>query len=136
MTLKLRVSSMSGAQLIPYLRANERGPNRSDYALIPVPDPELAKSLLSKTLGVHCVVRKEREIFLRDNIRIHLDRVESLGDFIELEAVFDGDEGAEPAEYERVRALMTVLGIREEDLIRESYEELVAPTRKPIGEDA
>lgn len=123
--LKLRESSLSGAQLVPYVRPNEGGPKRSDYALIPVPDPEATKALLTETLGVHRVVEKEREIFLKENVRIHLDRVRGLGEFIELEAVFDGAVSAERDEYSRVHELMDALGVRDEDLIERSYEELV-----------
>jgi predicted adenylyl cyclase CyaB len=86
--LKLRESSLSGGQLIPYLRRDERGPKRSDYQVIPVSDPSAVRGLLEAILGRHRVVRKRREIFLYENVRIHLDEVEGLGTFVELEAVF------------------------------------------------
>ncbi len=87
--LKLRESSLSGGQLIPYLRPDQAGPKRSDYQVIPVPSPGETKRLLSELLGVHRIVEKEREIFLVDNVRIHLDRVAGLGDFNVMEALFD-----------------------------------------------
>ena len=124
--LKLRESSLSGGQLIPYLRSDAAQPRRSDYAVVPVAEPGALKHLLEQTLGVHRIVRKRREIFLVDNVRIHLDRVEGLGDFVELEAVFDGGEAAEAAEHAKVNALLKELGVCEEDLLAHSYESLLA----------
>ncbi|MBW2267766.1 MAG: class IV adenylate cyclase [Deltaproteobacteria bacterium] len=123
--LKLRESSLSGGQLVPYLRPDQPGPRRSDYRILPVPDPAGTKALLSQILGVHRVVDKQREIFLVDNVRIHLDRVEGLGTFLELEAVFDGTPGAEAAQQRKLEHLMRELGVRPDDLIATSYEALL-----------
>ena len=123
--LKLRESSLSGAQLIPYLRADEPGVVRSDYRILPVEDPVGLKRLLEALLGVHVVVRKQREIFLYENVRIHLDRVEGLGEFLEFEAVYDGSTVAEAAERKKLDFLMKELGVGEGDLIAASYEGLV-----------
>jgi predicted adenylyl cyclase CyaB len=73
---------------------------------------------------VHREVRKRREIFLVDNVRVHLDEVEGLGTFLELEAVFDGSNAAEPAERAKVARLLAELGVREADLVPTSYEAL------------
>lgn len=124
--LKLRESSLSGGQLVPYLRPDQAGPKRSDYRVIPVEDPASLKALLSEILGVHRVVDKQREIFLVDNVRIHLDRVEGLGTFLELEAVFDGDAAAEAEERRKVERLMLELGVDPGDLVATSYEALLA----------
>ena len=123
--LKLRESSLSGGQLIPYLRPDQAGPKRSDYQVIPLPAPGETKRLLTALLDVHRVVEKEREIFLVDNVRIHLDRVAGLGEFVELEAVFDASAEAEPRERAKVDALMAKLGIAAEDLLEASYEGLL-----------
>lgn len=123
--LKLRESSLSGGQLIPYLRPDQAGPKRSDYQVIPVPLPAQLKALLSELLGVHRVVEKQREIFLVDNVRIHLDRVHGLGDFLELEAVFDASAAAEAEERAKVDRLMQALGVAAGDLLETSYEGLV-----------
>ena len=127
--LKLRESSLSGGQLVPYLRDDVAGPRRSDYRVIPVDDAEGTRRLLSAILGVDCVVEKEREILLSGNVRIHLDRVKGLGSFIELEAVFDGSPAAEAEQRRRVEQLMAQLGVREEDLVSVSYENLVRDRR-------
>lgn len=123
--LKLRESSLSGGQLVPYLRPDQRGPKRSRYAVIPVEEPESLKALLTEILGLHRVVRKVREIWLHENVRIHLDQVEGLGSFVELEAVYDGAPESLPAEQRKVRSLMERLGIHEEDLVDVSYEGLL-----------
>ena len=125
--LKLRESSLLGGQLVPYLRPNADGPRRSDYQLIPIADPAGLLRLLRELLGVHRIVRKEREIFLVDNVRVHLDRVEGLGTFVELEAVFDGPPTAasEALQHRKTTHLMKELGIEPGDLISTSYEALL-----------
>jgi predicted adenylyl cyclase CyaB len=70
------------------------------------------------------VVCKRREVLLWDNVRIHLDQVDGLGTFLELEAVVDAlhDETACRAQIDR---LMDALRLSESDLIRASYAELL-----------
>lgn len=122
--LKLRESSLSGGQLIPYLRPDADGPRRADYQVLPVAEPERLKQLLTWILGVHRVVRKEREILRYENVRIHLDRVEGLGAFVELEAVYDGTLEAEPRERRKLDFLMKELGVEPASLLATSYEAL------------
>ena len=125
--LKLRESSLSGAQLVAYLRPDAPLARRSDYVVIPLPEPERTKQLLAELLGVRRVVRKLREIGLFENVRIHLDRVEGLGDFVELEAVWDGDGAGEAEQARKVAFLREQLAIRDADLIAASYEGLLGP---------
>jgi predicted adenylyl cyclase CyaB len=124
---KLRQSSLSGDQLIPYLRPDQAGPKRADYQILPVPDAAHLKRSLGEMLGVHRVVRKRREIFLVDNVRIHLDEVEGLGTFLELEAVYDGSAASEVEQRRKVAELMRELGVVEADLVEISYEGLLGP---------
>ncbi len=126
--LKLRVSSLSGGQLIPYLRPDQAGPKRADYQIIPIPDPAHLVRVLGEILGVHRVVRKRREIFLVDNVRIHLDEVEGLGSFLELEAVYDGSAASEAEQQLKVVRLMAELGVAEDDLVETSYVGLLEGT--------
>lgn len=91
--LKLRERAPEPAQLVAYSRADAATPRASDYWLVPAPDPTALKAALASTLGVLVVVEKEREVFLHRNVRIHLDRVAGLGEFIEFEAVLSsGDD--------------------------------------------
>ncbi|MEM8882709.1 MAG: class IV adenylate cyclase [Planctomycetota bacterium] len=124
--LKLRESSMSGGFLIPYLRPDIQGARRSDYQVIPIEDPDGLRELLSLQLGVHRVVKKRREILLYENVRIHLDVVEGLGEFVEFEAVFDGTAEQEAIQQDKVKFLMKELGIADADLIAGSYEGMTA----------
>jgi predicted adenylyl cyclase CyaB len=123
--LKLRESSLSGGQLVPYLRPDAAAARRSDYVVVPVPEPARTKALLAALLGVHRVVRKTREIALYENVRIHLDRVAGLGDFVELEAVWDGSPAGEAEQARKLAFLREALGIRDADLVALSYEGLL-----------
>jgi len=123
--LKLRESSLSGAQLIPYFRPDERGAKRSDYQVIAIEDCAGLARMLSAMLGVHRIVRKRREIALYENVRIHLDRVEGLGAFVELEAVWDGATAGLAEQQRKLAFLRERLGLRDEDVIAGSYETLL-----------
>ncbi len=129
--LKVRESSLSGGQLVCYLRPDQKDPKRSDYQVIPIADPMGLKKLLEELLGCLCVVKKKREILLYENVRIHLDRVDGLGDFMELEAVFDGNPSEEVKQQRKVQFLMSELGIHEVDLISTSYEGMTTTGKKP-----
>jgi len=124
--LKLRESSLSGGQLVPYLRPDEPGARRSDYLVVPVADAARLKELLARILGVQRVVRKTRQILLVDNVRVHLDEVEGLGTFLELEAVFDGSAAGEARERAKLARLLGELEVADTDLLSGSYEGLLA----------
>jgi predicted adenylyl cyclase CyaB len=85
--LKLRVPDEGGAELIAYRREAGTEPRASDYDLVPVPDPAAMEHALTRSLGVRGEVRKERRLYLWRHTRIHLDEVEGLGSFLELEGV-------------------------------------------------
>jgi adenylate cyclase, class 2 len=123
--LKLRETSSGRAELIPYLRPDRPGVRRSDYRVIEVRDGEGTRALLGEILGVVRTVRKRREVLLWRNVRIHLDRVEGLGSFLELEAVFDGSPGAEALQRDAVDRLLAELGIAPDACLAGSYESLL-----------
>lgn len=122
--LKLRESTLSGAQLVPYMRLDQNGPKRSDYLVVPVADPALCKRLFSDILGVDVVVDKVRTIYHVGNVRVHIDDVKGLGDYFEFEAVYD-DPLREQQEREKVKRLLEQFEIREADLLEGSYREMV-----------
>ncbi|MBU1916620.1 MAG: class IV adenylate cyclase [bacterium] len=122
--LKLRESSLSGAQLIPYMRPAQQGPKKSDYLVISVSDALTCKRLFTELFGVAVIVDKVRDIYLIENVRVHLDTVKDLGLFFEFEAVYQ-DPKEEESEYTKVRALLTVFGITQDNLITGSYKELI-----------
>jgi len=122
--LKLREIDGRSAQLVWYARADRSGPKASDYRLVPVDDPVGLKAALSEALGVRVIVEKRREIFLVDNVRIHLDEVVGLGDFLEFEAVL-GPQCDDRDGHLRVDELATKFGLAEADLVRGSYADLL-----------
>jgi adenylate cyclase len=85
--LKVRVFSVDRGELIFYERPDRSGPKESCYRIVPVADPGLLRQVLGAALGVVGVVRKERTLYLVGQTRVHLDRVEGLGKFVELEVV-------------------------------------------------
>ena len=119
---KLRESTLKGAYLIPYLRPDVSGPKKSDYAMIPVDDGQKIKELFSKILGPLKVIKKTRDIYLINNIRVHLDNVENLGTFLEFEAVYENPQD-EASERSKVHDLLNQFGIKESDLITHSYSD-------------
>jgi predicted adenylyl cyclase CyaB len=120
--LKLRTEN-GRSELIYYMRADASGPKVSDYLCLPVSDAESARRLLKAIHGERGVVRKQRILYLAGQTRIHLDRVEGLGDFLELEVVLRDnqsiDDGAAIA-----RGLMGKLEIVEGDLLDTAYVNL------------
>ncbi len=127
--LKLRESLLSGAEFIFYTRADIAGPRESHYETCPVQDAEGLKAILKKALGVRAVVAKRREIFLIGNVRIHLDKVQDLGTFVELEGIVQ--DPAELMEIDNeVRGLQRALGIDDRSLVKESYSDLIGIAEK------
>lgn len=124
--LKLR-SWPGGAELIRYERREDAGVRPSDYEITPVRDEAAGVCLVPKGEPL-VIVRKRRELLLIDNVRIHLDEVDGLGTFLELEAVLDDahDEAGGHAACERI---MQALGIGPDDLVRASYAELSRAAR-------
>jgi len=123
--LKLRESQMDGAYLIPYIRPDRTNPRKSFYAKINIDTPEEVRNLFHGILGIHAIVSKRREIYLYENVRIHLDKVEHLGEFIELEAVLDALHSDAETERKKIKYLMHEFQIKKEDLIAESYETMI-----------
>ena len=74
--------------------------------------------------GVLLVVEKERKIYIYKNIRIHIDRVKKLGNFIEFEAVLnDGEQ--EKDNHLKLEILMKRLDLSKNQLISKAYADLL-----------
>ncbi|MGH7787726.1 MAG: class IV adenylate cyclase [Candidatus Binatia bacterium] len=123
--LKLRTIDGAGAALIDYRRPEAEGVRASDYTITPVRDAAAGVCLVPKGRPL-VEVRKRREILLWDNVRIHLDAVDGLGTFLELEAVVDAAHDDARCQAQ-VATLMAALAIADADLIRASYAELLRP---------
>jgi len=122
--LKLRTLAPDRGQLIYYERENASGPKPSNYNIYPTSAPDSLKTVLSAGLGVRGVVRKRRLVYMVGNTRIHLDEVEGLGSFLELEVVLSPGESLE-AGVDTATELVTELGIQESDLIQTAYIDLL-----------
>jgi homotetrameric cytidine deaminase len=128
--LKLREQEGAAAQLIAYERPDDPTVRLSSYHLIEVPDPQSARAGLTATCGVRVVVAKRRRLLLWENVRIHLDEVDGLGAYIELEAVAAPDADL-TGEHAKVDHLREALDIRDADLQPGSYSDLLAPQADP-----
>jgi len=125
--LKLRRTGAKPAELIFYSRPNFCSPKRSDYTICEIADPENLLAVLAAALGIQATVIKTRMLFMVGQTRIHLDSVEGLGSFVELEVVLHDSQSAEEGDA-IARKLMDLLEIKERDLIGGSYVDLVPNT--------
>jgi predicted adenylyl cyclase CyaB len=122
--LKLRDFGDGRGELIFYRRADVSGPKVSDYRISPTADPVGLREALTAALGMVGIVRKRRTLYLVGQTRVHLDEVEELGDFLELEVVLREGQSAE--EGDRIaRGLMAALGVEQEDLVTGAYIDLL-----------
>jgi adenylate cyclase class IV len=118
--MKLRTVAGRPAEMITYTRPETSGVRVSDYEVSPVRDgicmvPKGRPKLL---------VRKRREVLLLDNVRVHLDQVDGLGTFLELEAVVDSTHD-QAACRRQIDAIVAALGVADGDLLRASYADLL-----------
>ena len=122
--LKLRVLAADRAQLVYYERPDRDGPKRSDYFIFNTNDPENLKTALKLALGIRGAVKKTRYLYMVGQTRVHLDDVEGLGQFMELEVVLRDDQS--DAQGQAIaNDLMKKLGIEPTDLIEGAYMDLL-----------
>ena len=122
--LKLREFSEGAAELIFYERSNKAGPRKSTYTRSVVHDPSSMHELLERLLTIKAVVCKKRQVWIYGQTRIHLDEVEGLGSFLELEVILDDNQSEEDGE-QIVAKLMTFLEVQQEALIGQAYVDLL-----------
>jgi len=123
-SLKLRRLSGKEGELIYYQRSESTAPRESQYIRSASQNTHSLCEVLSNALGVRGVVRKRRTLFLVGQTRIHLDEVENLGLFVEIEVVLSlqqtVSEGVHIAEE-----IMEKLGISRDDLVEKAYIDLL-----------
>lgn len=127
--LKLRMFSPTQGELIFYRRADRAGPKESSYTIVPTLVPEALRDALTLAYGQTGRVRKARTLFLVGRTRVHLDRVEGLGEFLELEVVLEEGEVPRAGEQEALE-LMARLGIDPRQLVDAAYVDLLAKFRR------
>lgn len=128
--LKLRVLAPDRGQLIFYQRADQGGPKRSEYHIAETSDPDNLKRVLELAYGIRGVVKKTRYLYLAGQTRIHVDDVDGLGQFMELEVVLrDGQGDAEGQAL--AEDLMASLGVERADLLEVAYMDLIESANLP-----
>lgn len=122
--LKLREGSLEN-YLVQYSRTDQSGPKLSEVTLCSYDPQSNLKNILSAACGILAVVDKKREIYFIDNVKFHLDIVEELGTFVEIEAIDeDGTRGQELL-HEQCQHYLDLFGIEKQDLIAVSYSDLL-----------
>ena len=123
--LKLRAFADGTGELIFYRRADTTGPKVSTYVRAPTSDPGATREALALAYGLAGRVTKERRLYLVGRTRVHLDAVDGLGHYLELEVVLTDDESAAVGERE-AHALLDALGVPASDLVATAYVDLLA----------
>ena len=123
--LKLRQGNIEN-NLIFYNRNNQAGPKESHFQLVKFDDGKALEQLLTDALGIKVVVEKKRNIYYLHNVKIHLDELEGLGSFIEIEA----GNMLGPAKTiddltQQCKELMKAFDIKDKDLIDNSYSDML-----------
>lgn len=127
--LKLRAFADGTGELIFYQRADDKGPKESFYVISPTGSPDTLREALTLAYGAIGRVKKQRVVFMAGRTRIHLDHVEGLGEFLELEVVLRDGESASDG-MEEARTLMAGLGVSPKQLLSGAYLDLLA-SREP-----
>lgn len=126
--LKLRDFGDGRGELIFYRRADDTGPKESFYVISPTTSPDTLREALALAHGVIGRVRKQRLLFMAGRTRIHLDRVEGLGEFLELEVVLRDGESVDAGMAE-AHELLASLQVAPDQLLAGAYLDLLA--RRP-----
>jgi adenylate cyclase class 2 len=125
--LKLREFGDGRAELISYVRPDVAAARRSDYVVAPVDHPVEVRAALEHALGAVCTVTKVRHLLLLRSTRIHLDEVEGLGSFVELETVIDRQSNDEA--HAELRGIADALGLDPATFLAVPYAELLERLR-------
>jgi homotetrameric cytidine deaminase len=127
--VKLREQAPGDDELIAYRRPDDRETRVSEYLRVAVPDALGLKEVLDAAYGTRVVVAKRRRLLLWDNARIHLDEVEGLGSYLELEGLVDGEVEAARGLVERLRG---ELRVEDANLVSGSYSDLLLDTPQAL----
>ena len=131
--LKLRRLSAGYGELIHYDRPDNAGPRQSVYSLVTTDRPDAVRELLAGVLGLRGEVRKRRRIYRAGPARIHLDEVEGLGAFLEVEVELRPGQPAAEGQS-RAEELRRLLDVLPDDLVEVAYIDLLTAKQAPSGE--
>ncbi|HSH55189.1 MAG TPA: class IV adenylate cyclase, partial [Candidatus Limnocylindrales bacterium] len=122
--LKLREGEIENF-LIHYERSDQEGPKQSNVTLYTSQPGSTLKEALTKALGVLIVVDKKREIYFLENVKFHVDVVDGLGTFMEIEAIGQGGSIGIDKLEEQCKKYLNEMGVVDQDLISTSYSDLL-----------
>jgi len=125
--LKLREGNIEN-NLIHYERENTKNSKESKVILQKTAPDSNLKSILEKAIGSKCVVDKHREIYFIENVKFHLDKVKSLGEFVEIEAIDTDGSISKDKLQEQCNYYIKLLQINAKDLISDSYSDIIQQT--------
>lgn len=119
--LKLRIINNESASLIYYERSDKAKIRTSNYIISRTNDFKQLDDILKSQFNLLTVVLKVRDIFIKDNIRIHLDRVKELGDFLEIEIIYKELSSAK----KQMENLIRILNLNKNEFIKYSYSDML-----------
>jgi adenylate cyclase, class 2 len=122
--LKLREGNIEN-NLIYYERTNQAGPKNSQFRLVKIEDAKGLKETLTSAIGIKVVVKKRREIYYIDNVKLHIDEVPGLGSFVEIEAGNILAPLSQQQLKEQCDFYMEELNISAGDLVEVSYSDML-----------
>ncbi len=122
--LKLRRGNIENS-LIFYKRNEERELKQSDIILYRhIPDPSL-EMLLKEMYDIKVIVKKRRKIFFVEHVKIHLDEVDSLGTFIEVEVIDSNNSKTISELEEKCEYYKKYFKISDSQIVNASYSDLI-----------
>jgi len=122
--LKLREGNIEN-YLIYYERNEVKGVKQSNVILYKLRASSTLKQILMNVLSPLVVVYKRREIYYIDNVKFHLDTVNDLGKFVEIEARDEFNLIPHDRLFNQVKRYMKLFEIRHEELVDASYADLL-----------
>lgn len=122
--MKLREGNIEN-YLVFYNRKNIAGPKQSDIVLMKTEPNTSLKKILTSSLGILAIVDKKREIYFIENVKFHLDTVEKLGTFVEIEAIDTEGTISKERLLEQCNKYLELFEIKKNDLLAESYSDLI-----------
>jgi len=125
--LKLREGNIENA-LIHYKRANQAGPKKSEVILYKSKPNSSLKQLLVASVGIKTIVEKHRSIYFIENVKFHLDEVQDLGSFVEIEAIDTNGSRNEKDLETQCQHYLQLFEINDKDLVEKSYSDLMIKT--------
>lgn len=130
--LKLREGNIEKS-LIHYNRIETKDLKKSEVLLFkPQGETSALKKILEKNLGIKVVVDKERKIYFIDNVKFHLDTIDGLGTFVEIEAIDETLQLGEEKLKAQCQKYIELFRIRQNELIDRSYSDMVMELNRKV----